>query len=71
MPVSSPYALFRASDLLWPAVPAGPLKRAPAGQLKAARRCRWSAVIQGELFPLEAPSRSSAPSRNTTRRASP
>jgi hypothetical protein len=71
MPVASPYALFRASDLIWPALPAAPLKRAAADHLKAAPRAHWPAVIQGELFPLAAGSRSSRPPRSTPRRASP
>ena len=71
MPVSSPYAVFRAADLLWPALPAGPHKRAAAACLKAPPRSRWTAVIQGELFPLEAPSRSSRPLRSTASSASP
>ncbi|MEX1323464.1 MAG: hypothetical protein AB1Z21_04625 [Synechococcaceae cyanobacterium] len=53
MPVSSPYAVFRASDLLWPALPDGPVKRASAGHIKAPPRSRWPAVIQGELFPVD------------------
>ncbi len=74
MPVASPYAVFRASDFLWPAVPSGPLKRVPASGLRAAPKAHWPAVIQGELFPLAAPSRPSRPSRSprsTARRASP
>ena len=68
MPVSSPYALFRAADLLWPVVPSGPFKEVPAGGLKTQPAARWPAVIQGELFPCEGSPR---PRRNTSRRASP
>lgn len=74
MPVASPYALFRAADVLWPAVPSGPLKLEPAAGLKAAPKTRWPAVIQGELFPLAALSRPSRPSRSApcrSRRTTP
>lgn len=74
MPVSSPYALFRASDLLWPALHPAPLKRAGDAVLKAAPLRRWPAVIQGELFPPGAEGlsgRGSACRRSTARRASP
>ena len=70
MPVASPYAVFRASDLGWPPVSAvaGPERPAQAGATKprprkqrmagADRRAtcqpRWSALVQGELFPLQA-----------------
>jgi len=69
MPVASPYALFRAADVLWPAVPSGPLKRVPAAGLRAAPTPQWPAVIQGELFPLAAPSRPSRPSRSAPRKS--
>jgi hypothetical protein len=68
MAVASPYALFRASDLLWPAVPTGPLKQASAGPVTAAPTARWGAVIQGELFPAQAVPRQR---RSTSRRALP
>jgi hypothetical protein len=64
MPVSSPYAVFRASDLIWPTVPSGPLKQAPASGLPAPPKARWATVIQGELFPSRSPA-------STARRASP
>lgn len=68
MPVSSPYAVFRASDLLWPALPPQPLKRPAAAAIRAPAPHRWPAVIQGELFPLKP---GSASRRSTARRSSP
>jgi len=70
MPVASPYAVFRASDLGWPPVwavaaserpaQAGATKPRPRKQRvagayqRAPRQPRWSALVQGELFPLQA-----------------
>ena len=68
MPVSSPYALFRAADLLWPALPSGPFKEAPAGGVRTPPAEHWPRVIQGELFPCEGSCR---PRRSTARRSSP
>ncbi|MEB3331999.1 MAG: hypothetical protein VKI83_05865 [Synechococcaceae cyanobacterium] len=68
MPVSSPYAVFRAADLNWPPrsplvmMPApalgpatpGPRKRRPRAMpaAAAATTALSSACIQGNLFPL-------------------
>jgi hypothetical protein len=70
MSVASPYAVFRASDLGWPPVwavaaserpaQAGAIKPRPRKQRvagadqRATRQPRWSALVQGELFPLQA-----------------
>jgi hypothetical protein len=69
MSVASPYAVFRAGDLGWPPVlavvpsatpaqvdvrKARPRKRSVAGtDMRAARQPRWSALVQGELFPWQ------------------
>ncbi|MEB3234373.1 MAG: hypothetical protein VKM98_03000 [Cyanobacteriota bacterium] len=65
MPVSSPYAVFKAAELTWPARPLvavmPPLGLTAAAAAKPARKrskrqsgspTPWSAPIQGELFQL-------------------
>ena len=54
MAVASPYAVFRAADLSWPA--AAPARRPPAAGTDGTKRSRPGAahlvtLIQGELFP--------------------
>jgi len=56
VPVASPYAVFRASDLVWAppaaAVPAFDSRSIPAGRPRPRPRKRLApqGVIQGELF---------------------
>ena len=62
MSVSSPYALFRATELAWPArdllteLHQGPPLPAATPPVRRGRprgtRPGWSTVIQGELFQL-------------------
>ena len=57
VPVASPYAVFRASDLVWAAapraVPAFGSRSIPAGRARPRKRLAPVAVIQGELFALQ------------------
>lgn len=54
MPVSSPYAVFRAADLAWAPPPGKAAERIPPRRTPPAsnrhRRHATSGVIQGELF---------------------
>ena len=57
MAVASPYAVFRAADLAWPATP--PPLNTPTAKADGAVRSRPTAarlvtLIQGELFPSQA-----------------
>jgi|GEM_PF-5371752 hypothetical protein len=54
MPVSSPYAVFRAADLAWAPPPGQAPERIPSRRTPPAsnrhRRHTTGGVIQGELF---------------------
>jgi hypothetical protein len=55
MPVASPYAVFRAVDVIWPPQACPPLEPvlAPAGHRPPRpRKRRLPGLVQGELFPL-------------------
>ena len=57
MAVASPYAVFRAVDVIWPPAPAPVVVEAvspAAGCPRRPRKRRVVAAVQGELFPAMA-----------------
>jgi|LauGreDrversion4_2_1035121.scaffolds.fasta_scaffold41720_6 hypothetical protein len=55
MPVASPYAVFRAVDVIWPPQVRPPLEPAfapVAERPPRPRKRRMPGLVQGELFPL-------------------
>jgi hypothetical protein len=56
MAVASPYAVFRAVDVIWPPVSIQPLQPLPpslpvAPQVTRPRKRLRASAVQGELFP--------------------
>ncbi|NDD68464.1 MAG: hypothetical protein EBZ29_03480 [Synechococcaceae bacterium WB9_4xC_028] len=59
MAVASPYAVFRAVDVIWPpqappVVVEGDHARIPIAPVRRPRKRRVTAAVQGELFPAAA-----------------